>query len=290
MWLNGPKYETNAQANAPHVEMVVGDVEDAQEHLRRAEEIGHEPLRGEPRRLVLHDVSFSYPESDRPAVDGIDLDIPMGSTVGLVGPSGAGKSTIVDILLGLISPSQGTIEVDGMPLERVLAAWRDRVGYVPQQVALFNGSVAQNVALSWEGEIDYDRVRRALERAQLWPAIQARPGGMDSLIGDAGISLSGGQRQRLGIARALYSEPLVLVLDEATSALDTKTEADVSRAIRELQGKVTVVSVAHRLSTVRDNDLLCYLNDGRIVAQGTFAELVDNVPDFRVQAALAGLA
>jgi ABC-type multidrug transport system fused ATPase/permease subunit len=132
-------------------------------------------------------------------------------------------------------------------------------------------------------------VRRALERAQLWPAIQTRPGGMDSRIGDAGISLSGGQRQRIGIARALYSEPLVLVLDEATSALDTKTEADVSRAIRELQGKVTVVSVAHRLSTVRDNDQLVYLSDGRIVAKGTFAELIAQVPDFKVQAALAGL-
>ncbi|MGR2753268.1 ABC transporter ATP-binding protein [Agromyces arachidis] len=280
---------TNAQANAPHVEMVVTDVEDAQEHLRRAEEIGHEPLRGEPQHLRLSNVAFSYPDAERPAIEGVDLDIPIGSTLGLVGPSGAGKSTVVDILLGLISPSEGTIEVDGMPLERVLAAWRDRVGYVPQQVALFNGSVAQNVALSWEGEIDYERVRRALERAQLWPAIEARPGGMDSRIGDAGISLSGGQRQRLGIARALYSEPLVLVLDEATSALDTKTEADVARAIRELQGKVTVVSVAHRLSTVRDNDQLCYLNDGRIVAKGTFAELVAQVPDFKVQAALAGL-
>jgi ABC-type multidrug transport system fused ATPase/permease subunit len=280
---------TNAQANAPHVEMVINDVEDAQDHLDRAERIGHEPLQGDPRRLVLRDVAFAYPASDRPAVEGIDLDIPIGSTVGLVGPSGAGKSTIVDILLGLISPSRGSIEVDGVPLERVLAAWRDRVGYVPQQVALFNGSVAQNVALSWEGEIDYDRVRRALERAQLWSAVEARPGGMDARIGDAGISLSGGQRQRLGIARALYSEPLVLVLDEATSALDTKTEADVAQAIRELQGKVTVVSVAHRLSTVRDNDQLCYLSDGRIVAKGTFAELVADVPDFAVQAALAGL-
>lgn len=281
---------TNAQANVPHVEMVIGDIEAAQGYLERAEQIGHTPLEGEPKHLELRNVSFTYPGANKPSVSHVNLSVPIGATLGLVGPSGAGKSTLVDILLGLLIPSEGTIEVDGKPLENVLSAWRNRVGYVPQHVALFNGSVAQNVALSWSEKIDYDKVRVALERAQLWEAIESRPGQMDSRIGDAGISLSGGQRQRMGIARALYTEPLVLVLDEATSSLDTKTEADVAEAIRHLRGKTTVVSVAHRLSTVRDNDQICYMSAGTIVSKGTFDELVDQVPDFAVQAALAGLA
>ena len=281
---------TNAQANVPHVEMVIGDIEAAQGYLERAERIGHTPLVGDPKLLELRNVSFTYPGANIPSVSNVNLSVPIGATLGLVGPSGAGKSTLVDILLGLLIPSEGTIEVDEMPLEEVLAAWRHRVGYVPQHVALFNGSVAQNVALSWSDDIDHDKVRLALERAQLWGAIEARPGQMDSRIGDAGISLSGGQRQRMGIARALYTEPLVLVLDEATSSLDTKTEADVAQAIRDLRGKTTVVSVAHRLSTVRDNDQVCYMSSGTIVAKGTFDELVERVPEFAVQANLAGLA
>ena len=160
---------------------------------------------------------------------------------------------------------------------------------MPQDVSLFDGTVAQNVALTWSNDFDRDRVRTALERAQLWPTIEARAGGIDSRVGDRGMSLSGGQRQRLGIARALYSDPLILVMDEATSALDTKTESDVATAIRELRGQVTVVAVAHRLSTVMDSDQVCFMRDGKIVANGTFDEVVAAVPDFAVQAALAGL-
>ena len=281
---------TNAQANSPHVESVIGDIEAAKGYLARAEQIGHEPLDGEPRVLKLQDVNFEYPGAERPSVADVDLSVPMGTTLGLVGPSGAGKSTLIDILLGLLIPTSGTIQVDDQPLEDVLGAWRSRVGYVPQHVALFNGTIAQNVALTWDDAVDYDRVRVALERAQLWEAVTDRPGVMDSWIGDGGISLSGGQRQRLGIARALYSEPLILVLDEATSALDTKTEADVSEAIRSLRGETTIISVAHRLSTIRDNDQLCYMEGGRIVATGSFNDLVRTVPAFAVQASLAGLA
>lgn len=280
---------TNAQSNVPHVDRVVGDIEASHGYVARAEQVGHDPLPAETRELELRDVAFSYPGSERASLDGVSLTIPIGTTLGIVGPSGAGKSTLIDILLGLLTPTGGSIEIDGEPLENVLSAWRSRVGYVPQHVALFNGTIAQNVALSWGETFEYDKVRAALERAQLWDAVATRPGGMDSPIGDGGISLSGGQRQRLGIARALYSEPLVLVLDEATSALDTKTEADVSAAIRSLRGEITVISVAHRLSTIRDNDQLCYLDDGRIVARGTFAELVAEVPAFSVQAGLAGL-
>ena len=280
---------TTTHANIPQVSAVIFDIEAAAGYLERAEKIGHEPLESEPKVLELKNVEFTYPGSAAPAVAGIDLTIPMGSTLGLVGSSGAGKSTIVDILLGLLVPSSGTIMIDGQPLDTVLADWRSRVGYVPQDVSLFDGTIAQNVALTWSKGIDVQRVRSALERAQLLEVVLQRPGGIDSRVGDRGMSLSGGQRQRLGIARALYNDPLILVMDEATSALDTKTESDVAKAIRSLRGDVTIVSVAHRLSTIRDNDQVCFMRDGGIAARGTFDEVVSAMPDFAEQAALAGL-
>ncbi|HEY1105011.1 MAG TPA: ATP-binding cassette domain-containing protein [Agromyces sp.] len=237
----------------------------------------------------MRDVAFTYPGTSLEAVHAIDLDVPLGSSLGLVGSSGAGKSTLVDVLLGLLTPTRGSVTIDGTPLHDVLRDWRSRVGYVPQEVALFAGSVAQNVALTWTTDFDEDRVRRALERAQLLEVIESRPGGIHAPVGDRGMSLSGGQRQRLGIARALYDDPLVLVMDEATSALDTKTESEVARAIRELHGSVTVIAIAHRLSTIRESDQVCFMRDGTIVASGTFDEVVRDEPDFAEQAALAGL-
>lgn len=276
-------------ANIPNVEAVVTDIKAAEGYILHSETVGHAPLEREPENLVLRGVAFSYPGADVPAVRDIDLDLPMGSSLALVGVSGAGKSTLVDILLGLLVPSAGSIAIDEQPLEDVLAAWRRRVGYVPQDVSLFDGTVAQNVALTWTDDIDRDKVRSCLARAQLLDVVDARTGGLDALIGDRGMAFSGGQRQRLGIARALYVDPLVLVLDEATSALDTQTEASVSDAIGELRGQVTVISVAHRLSTVRGSDQVCFMAGGTIEARGTFDELVRTVPDFAVQAALAGL-
>ncbi|TFB53936.1 ABC transporter ATP-binding protein [Cryobacterium tagatosivorans] len=280
---------TQTHANIPQVQAVIKDIHAARGYIEHAERIGHDPLAEEPKLIVLRGVEFTYPGTKESSLSGVDLTIPMGSTVGLVGSSGAGKSTLVDLILGLLIPSSGEISIDGVPLDTVLAAWRSRVGYVPQDVSLFDGTVAQNVALTWNNDFDRDKVKQALERAQLWPTIEARAGGIDSRVGDRGMSLSGGQRQRLGIARALYSDPLILVMDEATSALDTKTESDVATAIRELRGQVTVVAVAHRLSTVMDSDQVCFMRDGKIVANGTFSEVVAAVPDFAVQAALAGL-
>ncbi|MGO1316081.1 MAG: ABC transporter ATP-binding protein [Cellulomonadaceae bacterium] len=276
-------------ANIPNAEAVINDIYAAQGYIERSESVGHAPLDHEPGHLVLRNVAFTYAGASTPAVRDIDLDIRMGSSLALVGVSGAGKSTLVDILLGLLVPDTGTIDIDGRPLEDVLGAWRRRVGYVPQDVSLFDGSVAQNVALTWTDVIDRDKVRECLARAQLLDVIEARQGGLDARIGDRGMALSGGQRQRLGIARALYSDPLVLVLDEATSALDTQTEAGVARAIAELQGEVTLIAVAHRLSTIRDLDQVCFMADGTIAARGTFEELVSTVPEFATQAALAGL-
>jgi ABC-type multidrug transport system fused ATPase/permease subunit len=281
---------TQTSANTPHVTAVISDIRAAEEYVAHAEVLGREPLDASPRVLALEDVAFAYPGTDVQAVHHVDLTVPLGSSVALVGQSGAGKSTLVDLLLGLLTPSAGSIELDGRPLTDVLQAWRSRVGYVPQEVALFDATVAQNVALTWGDDVDRDRVREALRRAQLLDVVEARAGGLDARIGDRGLALSGGQRQRLGIARALYVDPLVLVLDEATSALDTKTEADVASAIAELKGDVTVISVAHRLSTIRHSDIVCFMKDGTIAARGTFDELVRAVPEFATQAMLAGLA
>lgn len=280
---------TQATSNVPHVTAVISDIEAAEGYLERAERIGHEPLTSDPRSLVLSDVAFTYPGSEHPALRDVSLTLPIGSTLALVGSSGAGKSTLVDLILGLLEPTEGTVRLDDRNLHDVMAAWRSKVGYVPQDVALFDGTIAQNVALSWTTEFDRDRVETALRRAQLWDIVSGRPGGMDGRVGDRGMSLSGGQRQRLGIARALYSDPLVLVLDEATSALDTKTEADVTSAIQQLRGDVTLISVAHRLATIRDHDQICYMREGGIAATGTFDEVVDAMPEFAVQARLAGL-
>lgn len=283
---------TTTTANVPHVQAVIFDIKSSELYISIAEKLGNEPIDGTPRVLELRGVSFGYPgHEDDPAVHDIDLRIPIGSSLALVGSSGAGKSTLVDVLLGLLVPQRGTISLDGRDLKDVLAAWRSRVGYVPQDVSLFDGTIAQNVALAWDDhEIDFDKVRSSLERAQLWDVIESREGQMRGRIGERGMSLSGGQRQRLGIARALYSDPLVLVLDEATSALDTKTESRVTEAIRNLKGEVTIVSVAHRLSTIRDSDVVCFMQDGTIADRGTFDELVERVPNFAEQAQLAGLA
>lgn len=281
---------TQATSNVIHVNNVLNDIAAAQGYVERAERIGHDPLKEEPRQVTLDNVDFVYPGRLDPALSKVSLSLPIGTTLGLVGESGSGKSTLVDLLLGLLAPSSGEVLIGSQRLEDVMAAWRSRVGYVPQDVALFDGTVAQNVALSWTTDIDYERVEEALRRAQLWDVVAFREGAMKSRVGDRGLSFSGGQRQRLGIARALYSDPLVLVMDEATSALDTKTEADVSAAIRALRGEVTIVSVAHRLSTIRDYDQICYMKDGRLEASGTFDELIASVPEFRIQASLAGLA
>ncbi|MGI8392668.1 ABC transporter ATP-binding protein [Leucobacter sp. W1038] len=242
-----------------------------------------------PRQLELRGVSFRYPDAEEDVLDGISLTIPIGSSLAVVGPSGAGKSTLIDILLGLSEPTSGGLFLDDIPLPEVLAQWRRRVGYVPQRVALFDGTLAQNVALTWEAEYDPVRVHRALERAHL-SALARGADGLNRRIGERGDAISGGQQQRIGIARALYSDPLVMVMDEATSSLDTATESRVTQSMRELQGEVTFITVAHRLATIREYDQVCYLDRGRIRGKGSFDEVVSQVPDFALQARLAGLA
>lgn len=280
---------TQTQSTLPYTSVVMDDIRQARTYRETYEAIGQKKIGANPRTLRLNGVNFTYPSASEPALTDINLDIPIGSSLGIVGQSGAGKSTLIDILLGLLSPSEGTMLLDGTDLNEVLADWRSRVGYVPQDVAIFDGSIAQNVALTWTSDFDEERVKAALRRAQLLDTVETRAGGIHGRVGERGLALSGGQRQRLGIARALYVDPLVLVLDEATSALDTATEAAVAEAIQELHGEITVISVAHRLSTVRHSDQICFMKNGSIVTRGTFDQVVQENEDFAQQAALAGL-
>ena len=280
-----------AVASIPSATDVIGDLIASESDMKTSTTPADTAeLAGKPRKMRLENVRFRYPKATEDVIRGMSVDIPLGSSLGIVGPSGAGKSTLIDLLLGLSVPSSGEILIDGHPLTSVLRQWRGRVGYVPQRVALFDGTIAQNVALTWSDEIDRARVQHALERAQLGSLIASRERGMDERIGERGVSLSGGQQQRLGIARALYTDPLVLVLDEATSSLDTKTEDEVTKSIKVLQGEVTLISVAHRLSTIKDYDRICYVDEGVIVSQGTFVEVASALPSFAEQVLLAGLS
>ncbi|MBT2475324.1 ATP-binding cassette domain-containing protein, partial [Microbacterium sp. ISL-103] len=275
--------------SAPHARAVLEEVRRSDRYMEAASIGDTASLPEEPRALRLRDVTFRYSPDAADAVRHVDIEIPFGSQVAFVGASGAGKSTMIDLLLGLVEPTDGAITVDDVPLGGVLNAWRANISYVPQEVSLFDATVAQNVALSWRTDFDRDRVREALSRAQILPLIEAREGGINGRIGERGLALSGGQRQRLGIARALYTDPMVLVMDEATSALDTATEAAVTNAIEELRGSVTTITVAHRLSTIRHADIIFFMRDGEVAASGSFNEVVAAEPEFALQAALAGL-
>ncbi|MGV8970464.1 MAG: ABC transporter ATP-binding protein [Microbacteriaceae bacterium] len=241
------------------------------------------------KKIVFDDVTFQYSADAEPAVHNVSLEITAGSTVAFVGSSGSGKSTMVDLLLSLLDPTSGQIRIDDVSLSQMRTSWRSRVGYVPQDVALFDATIAQNVALTWGDDIDIERVQRSLEQAQLWTLVQARDGGIHARVGERGLALSGGQRQRLGIARALYSNPHVLVMDEATSALDTATESQVVTAIDSIDGNVTKIVVAHRLATIMKSDRIFLMKDGLVSGSGSFAELIERHPDFALQAQLAGL-
>ena len=232
------------------------------------------------RQIAFRSVSFTYPNSDLPALHDVSFTIKKGSFVGIIGPSGAGKSTIIDMILGLFAGQAGGVYVDDVPLMGdAVANWRRGVGYVPQDVYLFDGSVRENVAFGLRASaIDDVLVWDALNRAQLGEEVRALPQELSTLLGEKGIRLSGGQRQRIGIARALYRRPTILILDEATSALDVVTEAAVTKTVEQLNRDLTRIVVAHRLSTVHRCDDLLLIKDGRLVGHGTFRDLRrDNV-------------
>lgn len=219
--------------------------------------------------LTLERVSFQYPGTPAATLHEIDMRIPQGSCIGFIGGSGAGKSTLIDVILGLQAPTSGVVCVDGCDVRQNLRGWQALIGYVPQSIFLADDTLRRNVALGLaEGEIDDAAVRRAVSAAQLDEFVATLPAGLETKVGERGVRLSGGQLQRIGIARALYHDPAVLVLDEATSALDTATEHGVMAAVRALRGRKTLVIVAHRMSTVEHCDWLYRVEAGRLVEAG----------------------
>ena len=240
--------------------------------------------------VIVEAVSLTYADAAEPALADVSLTALPGTSVAFVGTTGAGKSTLTDVILGVMEPQAGTVTISGVHPRVAIDQWPGAIGYVPQAVALVAGSVRENVALGLPPEaIDDDLVWDALRRAHLAEFLVESREGLDTTIGERGFRLSGGQRQRLGIARALYTRPKLLVLDEATSALDAETEQAIIRTLQELEGEVTTITVAHRLATVRHVDQLLYLENGRVTARGSFTELRESVADFDRQAALLGL-
>ena len=240
--------------------------------------------------LSVDDVSLTYADASEQALVEVSLTAPSGSSLALVGATGAGKSTLADVILGVLEPDSGTVRISGRSPRDAINRWPGAIAYVPQAVALVAGSVRENVALGIPRDhIDDDRVWEALRRAHLDEFLIESRDGLDTPIGERGFRLSGGQRQRLGIARALYTRPKLLVLDEATSALDAETELAIIQTLQELEGEVTTITVAHRLATVRSADQVLYLEGGRVRARGRFDEVRSQVADFDRQASLLGL-
>ena len=238
-------------------------------------------------RIELRDVWYRYKRGGDYSLKGIDISIPRGSAVGFVGSTGAGKSTLVDTILALLEPEKGGVFVDGVDIRTSgVKSWQATVGYVPQSVYLLDDTVRRNIAFGIADEdIDEDALQRAVATAQLGGLIKNQPEGINTRVGERGVRLSGGERQRIGIARALYQNPKVLIFDEATSSLDNNTERAIISAVEALKGERTIIMIAHRLTTVQNSDLLYFLKDGRIEASGTFTELQNNHPEFRLMAA-----
>ena len=240
--------------------------------------------------IQVENTTLTYPNKLMPAISDISMNIPSGASVAFVGPSGAGKTTIIDVLLGVLNPDQGRVLISGLPPLAAVAKWPGAVSYVPQDVVIAAGTIRENVALGYPPEVATDDlVLSALKVAHLDKFVRDLPQGVDTEVGERGAKISGGQRQRLGIARAMFTRPHLLVLDEATSSLDGETEASISEAIHALRGSTTVVMIAHRLSTVRNADIVVYLSEGKAMATGTFDEVRRAVPDFDHQAKLMGL-
>jgi len=240
--------------------------------------------------IGINNVTFRYPGAINPALSNVNLQIVMGSRVALVGPSGAGKSTLVDLILGVLNPESGTIEISGVTPVEAIQNWPDKISYAPQNTFILNGTILENLTLTSEND-DKSRLSawKALELAQLADFVRELPETLDSQVGENGSRLSGGQRQRLGIARTLFSNPKVIVLDESTSALDVQTEALFMEAFMNLGAEVTIITIAHRLSTIRNSDQIVYIDHGKILATGSFDYVRKAVPDFEEQALASGL-
>ncbi len=235
------------------------------------------------KSLVLKSVGFYYADVKSPALWGVTVEIRARESIGIVGPTGSGKSTLIDIILGLLNPSIGQVFVDGLAINQGnLRSWQSIVGYVPQQIYLSDDTVAANIAFGIpHDQIDKNQLMRVAALARLDGVIRRLPSGYDTCVGERGVRLSGGQRQRIGIARALYRQPKIIVFDEATSALDNQTEVEVLDSVKNIRKDVTIIMVAHRLSTVKDCDKIYLLSEGRLEASGSHETLMRNSENYR---------
>ena len=240
--------------------------------------------------ISIKNLEFSYSLMGAPVLEGLNLEILPGEQIAVVGSSGAGKTTLVDLILGIHSPTKGKVTVSGRDPLASISAWPGAIAYVPQDIFVVNGSVWENVTLGFNIDVSREKlVWDALILARADKLVRDLPDGLLSKIGESGYKLSGGEKQRIGIARALFTKPKLLILDEATSALDADTEMDVTDAIKSLKGNTTTVMIAHRLSSVRNADKVVFMSGGKIKSIGTFNEVRDQVPDFDKQANLMGL-
>jgi ABC-type multidrug transport system fused ATPase/permease subunit len=242
-------------------------------------------------RFEAKDLRFAYPGAPAFLLEVGRFEIRPGERVALTGSSGSGKSTFIDVLTGLLAADSGQLLCNGVSVDGDVAAWQRRIGYVSQQIHLLDDTILRNVAFAVpDDEVDPVRVEEALRAAHIADFVAALPGGVQAAVGELGARLSGGQRQRLGIARALYRRPEILILDEGTSALDAETEAQIARTLRELSGRIAILVIAHRLSTIRDFDRIVFMDEGRLVASGSFSEVAAKVPEFQRMLEIAGLS
>jgi ABC-type multidrug transport system fused ATPase/permease subunit len=237
----------------------------------------------------MKDVTFTYPGGKHPALNSVSLEILPNCVYAIVGPSGAGKTTLVDVLLGILPTDQGSVKISGLSPRNAISNWPGAIAYVPQDVTIMNSSILRNITTGYPVDSSQQElVNSAIQSSQLSDLIDSLPDGVNSMVGDRGTKLSGGQRQRLGLARALYTKPKLIILDEATSALDARTEELVASTVLEIN-ELTVITIAHKLSTMRKADFIIYVDNGCIQAVGTLAEVRNKVADFDHQISLMSM-
>ncbi len=267
------EHATNMLYALPSVELVYHDLVGIEDYIEKRDSEAVQPDWRLREGIRVQDVSYHYPETKEWVLEKVNLFIKKGTTVAFIGSTGAGKTTMVDIILGLLTPQAGAVTADEINIHEKAKTFHAQVGYIPQTIYLSDDTIRNNIAFGVRQEkIDEEAVAAALEKAQLKEFVDSLPLGLDTIVGDRGVRLSGGQRQRIGIARALYHDPEILVLDEATSALDNETESAVMEAIEHLQGVKTMIIIAHRLTTIRNVDVIYEVGDGR-VAERSKAEV-----------------
>lgn len=275
----------NIQYNTPSVDVIYEDLiclEGQYQEFQKDVLMEEHEILPLQQKIQIRDLSYRYPEQEDFAVKNVSLTIPRGAAIAFVGESGAGKTTMADIILGLLTPMHGSIEVDGVDISTNIRGWQQNIGYIPQQIYLLDDTIRRNIAFGIpDDKIDESKIEEVVEAVQLHELVSRLPDRLNTVVGERGVLLSGGQQQRIGIARALYDNPQVLIMDEATSALDNITEKFVIEAIENLRGDRTIIMIAHRLTTVQNCDKIYLMSMGQIEEAGSYEDLLKNSEEFR---------